>query len=200
MLAAALLSACLHTMSAATLTIPSPITVLGTDVFTGPTFTLTSDYSATDILSFSVSGIVYLQPGSTFGTNAAGVVVVAGSTGVGGALPNAGGTYGSLLLGGGSLPFVQLIAASAATGLGSANPPTEFAFSDTLGNIFGSGLTAGTELEFRISDINTGDNSGQFALTPPDIDGVPEPGTWALMLGGLAAMSATRYRNSKKNN
>ncbi|HYP07438.1 MAG TPA: PEP-CTERM sorting domain-containing protein [Bryobacteraceae bacterium] len=183
----------LQTASAATLTVPS-LTVLGTDVFSGPTFTVPVDYSPTDTLSFTVSGIVSLQGGGAFGTNAAGVVVVPGSAGVGQSAPNGSTTFGSLLLGNNVIPFVQLFATDASNGLGSANPPTVLAFSDTIGNIFGSGLSAGTVLEFRISDINTGDNGGQFSIRPDDAGAVPEPGSWLLAASGVALVAGTRLR------
>jgi hypothetical protein len=188
------LVAALTSTAAADILTPPALTVLGTNVFAGPTFTVPTDFAATDELSFTVSGIVSLQPSGAFGTNAAGVVVVAGSSPVGASLPNGSTTYGSLLLGNSSIPFVQLFPTNADNGLGSSAPPTSLTISATLGSLFGSGLSAGTVLEFRVSDINTGDNGGQFSISSGGDAAVPEPGAWMLVVSGLAILSAGRAR------
>lgn len=169
-----------------------PVTiVLGTDVFSGPSFVVPTALSATDRLFLTVTGAVSLQPNGTYATNAAGVVVVAGSTPVGGTSTFGTFNFGALLLGNPTLGFHQLFAADAAAGLGSDAPPTTLTLDGvTLGSIFGSGLEAGTVLEFRVADINIGDNGGTFSLSQnggPTT--VPEPasvllvGTGALLLG-----------------
>jgi len=130
---------------------------------------------------------VTLQGPSAFGTNAAGVVVLAGSTGVGGSLANGSTTFGSLLIGTGGV-FHQLFATNAANGLGSSNPPTTLSITNVpLSSIFGSGLTAGTVVELRISDINTNDNFGSFTLS--QAQGVPEPATFALLGSSFLALA-----------
>jgi hypothetical protein len=190
LMTAALLAAYIQTSAAATLVVPD-LTVLSTDTVSGPTFVVPTNYSASDFLSFTVSGIVTLQGGATYGTNAAGVVVVPGSTGIGGSSFNGSGlsTFGSLLLGNGSIPFVQLFPTNPANGVGSGAPPTTLVFSETLGSIFGTGLSSGTVLQFRVSDTNTADNSGQFSITS---SAVPEPGTWFLAASGLMLVATRR--------
>lgn len=170
-------------------------TVLGTHVFSGPTFVVPAALSSTDRLFLTVGGTVFLQGAGRYGTNAAGVVVVAGSQPVGGTSTFGSGSttynFGALLLGNSTLGFRQLFAADAAAGLGSGAPPTTLTLDGvTLGSIFGSGLEAGTVLELRVADINTGDNAGSFSLSQNGgITPVPEPasvllvGTGALLLG-----------------
>src|SRR5436190_23009375 len=112
----ALMLASVATTFAATITISST-TVNGTDVFSGPTLTLTSSVVSTDTLTLTTIGQVFLQSGSTYGTNAAGVLTTAGSpTGVGGSSPNpsTGTTYGSLLFGNSTFGFVQVYPTNAA--------------------------------------------------------------------------------------
>jgi MYXO-CTERM domain-containing protein len=188
LLTATLLGVVALSASAATLTVPTT-TVLGTDVFSGPTFVVASNYDASDFLSLTAQGTVFLQSGGTFGTNAAGVVVVAGSSPVGDSLANGATTFGSLLLGNGSLGFVQLFPTNAGNGLGSGSPPTTLSLNQTLGSIFGQGLSAGTVLELRISDVNTFDNSGSFVVSS-----VPEPSTWLFAMSGLGLLAAGRRR------
>jgi hypothetical protein len=102
-IATALLSILAFTARAATITIPST-TVLGTDVFSGPTFTLTSAVQPTDVLTLTASGQVFLQTaGTAYGTNPAGVVTTAGTTSVGGTSLNGTTNFGSLLLGNSTL-------------------------------------------------------------------------------------------------
>ncbi len=182
----------------ATILIPTT-TVLGTDTFGGPTITLTSAVLPTDTLSLTALGQVFLQGGNTYGTNAAGVVTTAGSAGVGGSSANGSTTFGALLLGNPSLGFFQLFPTNAANGLGSATPPSTL----TLTNVtlssrgFSSPLPAGTVLQFRPSDINTGDNSGSFTVSGQfntAATGVPEPGTFGLLLIGAVALSGSCLR------
>ena len=82
------------TTFAGTISIPST-TVNGTDVFSGPTLTLTSQVNPTDTLTLTTSGQVFLQGASAYGTNPAGVV----TTGVGGSSANGSTTFGALLFG-----------------------------------------------------------------------------------------------------
>ena len=62
--------------------------------------------------------------------------------------------------------------------MGDSTPPTTLTLTDrTLADIgFTSGLTNGTVLELRVSDINAYDNSGAF-----NISQVPEPATIGLL-------------------
>lgn len=176
-------------------------TVLGTDVFDGPRFTVPTALSGTTELSLTVTGLVYLQGPDRYGTNAAGVVVVPGTYGVGDGYINIseGGFYfGSLLIGNTTLGFRQLFATTAANGFGSAAPPTTLTLTNVpLATIFGSGLAAGTVLEFRVSDVNTFDNSGRFTLSGPSIVAAPEPSTFALLTAGLAGLGTVARRRRR---
>ncbi len=176
-----------------------PVTsVLGTNVFGGPSFTVPTALGGTATLSLTVAGGVSVQSSGQWGTNAAGVIVVPGTSGVGqtGTFTNEFGTFnfGALLIGNTTLGFRQLFAATAANGLGSAAPPTTLTLTDVpLSSIFGGGLQAGTVLELRVADINTFDNGGSFTLSQPSAV-IPEPSTHALLAAGLAGAVAVARR------
>jgi hypothetical protein len=57
-------------------------------------------------------------------------------------------------------------------------------------------MPSGTVLQFRVSDINTGDNFGSFTVSGSinTDSGVPEPSSVAMVLAGLAALGGFRYR------
>jgi hypothetical protein len=196
-IATALLSILAFTAPAATITIPST-TVLGTDVFSGPTFTLTSAVQPTDVLTLTASGQVFLQTaGTAYGTNPAGVVTTAGTTSVGGTSLNGTTNFGSLLLGNSTLGFVQLFPATAANGLGSSTPPSSLTLSSVTLNSVGfiSALPSGTVLQFRISDINTFDNGGQFTVSGQIVTAdVPEPSAGLLAIAGIGFLFLIRRR------
>jgi PEP-CTERM motif len=149
-----------------------------------------------DHLTITVDGIAFEQSPQAYGTNPAGVVVVAGTSGVGAAtnFTTAGdgvygaGTYdfGSLLAtltDGSFTKTVQIFGADSANGLGSGSPPTSLQFSGTLGDLFGSFADApGATLTFVVADNLYPDNSGAFSV---DVAGVPEPATWALLFFGV---------------
>ncbi len=183
---------------AAYLTFSSPVSVGPADVSSGPSFTAPTALSASDMAYLSVSGTVCLQSGGYYCTNGAGVVVVAGTSPVGGTSLNGSTNFGSLLLGNNALGFHQLFPADASNGLGSANPPTYLVLNATLGSLgFASGIGAGEILEFRLSDTLTTDNSGGFSVQ--DLSGrvqgeVPEPASFALVAAGAAALAALRLR------
>lgn len=137
--------------------------------------------------------------GNTFGTNAAGVVTTAGSSAVGqsstnGSAPYAGTTYGSTLIGNNILGYHQIFATNVANGLGSGAPPSALSISGTLASFgFAAPMSAGTQLEVVISDINTVDNGGAYSFSG-SISAVPEPAATAVLLaaGGLVAMKRRR--------
>ena len=183
-------------LTAGTISIPST-TVNGTDVFSGPTITLTSTVLPTDTLTLTASGEVFLQTGNTYGTNAAGVVTTAGSTGVGGTMLNGSTNFGALLLGNSTFGFHQLFPANAANGLGSPTPPSLLTLTSvplsSLG--FSSTMPGSTVLEFRISDTNTIDNSGSFTVSGEFNTAaaeVPEPSTVVFVMAGLAGLVVRR--------
>jgi hypothetical protein len=94
------------------------------------------DVSAGDTLSLTVTRLPCLQSGGTYCTNAAGVVVVPGSSPVGGSSINGsnGTTFGSLLLQIDGI-VLQLFPTDAADGSGSANPPTSLTLVATLADL-----------------------------------------------------------------
>jgi len=192
-------------LSANSLLIPS-VTVLGTDSADGtgfdnggPDFTVVGNFSSTDtVSSLTVSGTVDLASGD-FTANAAGIIVSPLTTNTGNhpgeVAANSGNpslNYAALLIGNSSLGFFQLFPSSAEFGLGDATPPTTLTLTGrTLGDIgFTSGLTSGTVLELRVSDINFSDNSGAFHISQ-----VPEPGTIGL-LGLSLCVVFTRWRKA----
>lgn len=189
--------------SAAMLTIPAPITVAGTDVFSGPTFVVAGSFAASDTLNVTASGTVDLASG-LFTANAAGVIVAPATTNTGHhpgeTAPGPGGRpFAALLIGNASLGFFPVFAPNAATGLGDPTPPTVLEANRTLADIFGASVAipSGTTLQFRINDSNTGDNSGAFRLTSAGAGVViPEPSTILLTAAGLMAAMAGRKRFS----
>jgi hypothetical protein len=157
-----------------------PMTVAPTDTTSGPSFSVLGGVQAGDTIVIDTSGIMYLQLQNTYGTNAAGIVVVAGTSGVGQATMNPGpgygtGTnYGVLLLGNTSAGFFQVYPSDAAHGLGSPAPPQSLHIILDL-NTFGGGVLIGaTTLEFLLSDTIITDNSGFYTVS-----GVPEPSSAA---------------------
>ena len=76
------------------------------------------------------------------------------------------------------------------------NYATTGAFSTTLFKyvyMFGFACDAGGACKAFSTD------QAQFAIDNINVTAVPEPSTWALMLGGLAAAAAVRRRSSKAN-
>ncbi len=180
-------------VQAAQLIIPNT-TVLGTDVFSGPSFTVSSNFTPSDTLSINVSGTVSLRTDDSFIANAAGILVNSGQTlGADGGATLPGLPYAALLIGSSTLGFFPLFAATPANGLNNPNPPANLSLSNVLlSSIFGNiDIPSGTILQFRVNDSDTFNNSGQFVLTsttvPEPPTAVPEPQPLTI-LGGITAL------------
>jgi hypothetical protein len=208
-------------LSGNSLLIPS-VTVLGTNASNGkyfdnggPDFTVIGNFLGTDTVSLTVSGTVDLASGN-FTANAAGIIVSPSTTNTGDhpgevALndDNVFLNYAALLIGNHTLGFFQLFPSSPEFGLGSSTPPTTLTLTGrTLADIgFTSGLTNGTVLDLRVSDINYWDNSGAFQISqapgiPSQVPGlpisaVPEPGTIGL-LGLCLCIVFARLRKAQR--
>ncbi|GCL57395.1 hypothetical protein NIES3807_05500 [Microcystis aeruginosa NIES-3807] len=144
--------------------------------------------------------------------NAAGIITqttaagfsVGQTTPVGSGATRTGQPSGSLLIGNSTLGFFPLFSANAANGLGSANPPTNLSLSGVpLSSIFTNvgftGIANGTVLEFRVNDVNSFDNSGQFVITS-----TPEPSTilglGVLGFGAFCQRKLSQGKKSKQDN
>ncbi len=192
----------------------APTTVNATDYLTGTTdagsFTLDRDYAASDVLNLTVSGTINIDSfvDNGYVTNAAGVTTQPGTPFFGN--PPTGAAvaydssrkYGSLLFGNSVNGYRQVFQANAANGLGSDNPPTTLSISTTLGAVFENlSLSRGTVLGFRITDVNSGDNTGSFLVSGSigePATAVPEPFT---ILGSIAALgtgAAIKRKQSKQ--
>ncbi len=186
-------------LHASTINVPTT-TVNGTDVFSGPTFAVSGNYTASDSFSLTAVGAVDLASGA-FTANAAGVIIQPdptntqahpGQVTMSGPFP-----YASVLIGGGALPFVAFFPADASAGLGSPTPPSTVSATRTVGDLWGGAATLsnGQQLEFRINDINTGDNSGAFRILTTEGDAVPDGGATLGLLGiGAGALAFARSR------
>jgi hypothetical protein len=151
-----------------------PTTVVsGVNVFSGPSFTVSGNYGLNDFVWIEAIGTVDLNVGN-YTANAAGVIVAPPTTNTGNnpgqtspalpGSPNPGAPYAALLIGNSILGFHPLFPADLSAGLNSATPPTDIFAQQTIGSLFGVAIPNGTVLEFRINDINTGDNSGSFTI------------------------------------
>jgi hypothetical protein len=190
-------------VQAAQLIIPNT-TVLGTNVFSGPTFTVSQNFLPSDTLSVNVSGTVDLYF-EQFTTNAAGVIVSPSLTHTGNSpgqvFAGPGGRpSGSLLIGNNTLGFFRLFPANAANGFGNANPPTNLSLSGVpLSSIFTNvgftGIANNTVLEFRVNDSDVNTNSGKFVIAS-----TPEPSTiLGLGLLGFGAFCQRKLSQEKKS-
>jgi uncharacterized protein (TIGR03382 family) len=163
----------------------------------GPSFAVPGGVQPGETITIETTGIMYLQAGGTqYGTNAAGIVVVAGTAGVGasgintGPGPGTGRSWGAWLLGNSVDGFFQVYASDASNGLCSVSPPTDLLTTLNLSSFAGGSLVGATTLEFLLSDTVTSDNSGLYAVST-----IPEPASAALAgFGLLAALALVRRR------
>jgi hypothetical protein len=186
--------------SANTVTLPGSLLVDATSA-TGTSFIFSGTLTQADTLSLVASGTPCLQSSGTFCTNAAGVVVIASTSGVGTSLANGATTFGSLLLSiSGTGQTEQIFPTDAGNGLGSLSPPTSLSLSATSLSALGFNpfTVVNPTLTFTVSDTIRTDNSGSFALSQPVGAGVPEPSTWALMILGFAGLGFMASRRKSK--
>lgn len=195
--AAAMLAGLVSQAQAGTIALPSSFLVDATGA-TGYTVTLDT-VSTSDILSFTASGQSTLQynptQGNIYGTNAAGVITLAGSSNVGESStdPDSHFTFGSLIVTLDGTNAQQAFATDAANGAGSMMPPTNLSFSESLGTLFG--LADGQQLtnvtlNFHVDDNYYPDNTGGYTIASAN-GSVPEPATWAMMMTGFGLAGVT---------
>jgi hypothetical protein len=183
-----------------------PTTALqGTDVASGPSFTVSGNFGANDVVSVRGVGVVDVATGE-FTVNVAGVIVAPQTTLTGnhpGEVSNVNAIRpdvptGAVLIGKYSLGFSPLFLDDTTTGLGSPTPSIDISvINRSLGDIFGSGfggIGSGTVLQPRVNDSATIpgdilDNSGTFPMST-----IPVPTslvllrTWAVGLVGCVAL------------
>lgn len=198
---------------AANVNLPGSTLVVPGTSSTGTSFTYSGTLTQADTIGFSQTGNPCLQPGNVYCVNGAGVLVVAGSSPVGGAtsfagpsgsIPAGSWTYGALLMQISGVGTVQIWPANAANGLGSGTPPAGLTLPTTtlaaLG--FPAFSQANPTITFIVADTAFGDNSGQFTLTqaaaPLAVAPVPTLAEWSLaalaLLVGLGGVARARRR------
>ena len=180
----------------------SPLTVNSTSS-AGSSFTYPGVLTGNVTLSLSASGQPCLQ-NTAYCTNAAGVVVVAGSSGVGQATTlsaSFGGvagtwTFGALLMTISGVGTVPIFAANTANGLSSSAPPTTLSISGTpLSSLgFGNFSVTNPTITFVLADNLYTDNTGNLTVSgsfgTPGVASAPtlsEAGTVSLGILLLAA-------------
>ena len=147
----------------------------------GASFTYAGAAVPGDTLSVTVTGPVYLEPGPAYGTNAAGVVLVAGVDGnqpVGskltcGSIDSVEFDCGSLMVSissGGTTYYGRMFLANKKDGHGRGKPPVSLTYKASLKTLFGkdSGYKAFRFVKptftFVVSDTLYSDNTGDFTI------------------------------------
>ena len=176
---------------------PGTLSFAGTNG-SGVSFTYSGTLTNAATISFTETGLVCLQGGSGYCTNGAGVVVIAGSTAVGGTSTFSGTfngttntwTFGSLIMEITGAGAVQVFQPNAQRGQGSSSPPSAIVLgSTTLASLgFPSFTAVNPTITFVAADTNFTDNSGSVSLTQNGIPGTPAPPTLLLSLAGLAML------------
>lgn len=185
------------TVGAQSISLPGTLTVPSLTP-TGVSFTYSGTLTQNATLSLNTSGSVCIQSGA-YCTNAAGVVLVPGTMGVGG-VSTFSGTFGGttntwnqgaigLTIGG--VGTVQIFPANVANGAGSSAPPGALSLPSTsLASLgFGSFSVVNPTITFFLLDNLYPDNSGSFTLTQGSISTTPAPSTLLLSLAGLATLT-----------
>ncbi len=73
-------------------------------------------------------------------------------------------------------------------GLPAYSPTHEYNF------VLNTGAAVGSILHFGVSDGNFGDNKGSYRVTITQLGSVPEPASWAMMIGGFALAGSVMRR------
>ena len=184
---------------AQTISFTSPLSVQAINS-SGTSFVYSGTLTQAATISLTASGTACEQAGPAYCTNAAGVVVVAGSSGVGAATTftgNIGGTtaawnFGSLIMSVEGVGSVQIFPASVGNGLGSSSPPTNLTLPATslaaLG--FPAFSVVSPEITFVVADNFYPDNSGAFTLAQgASAPTTPVPATLYLAVAGIAVLA-----------
>jgi uncharacterized repeat protein (TIGR01451 family) len=172
----------------------------------GASFTYSGTLTQNDTISFTQVGTPCLQPGPAYCTNGAGVVVVAGSTGVGTANAVAVSgvgvvNLGSLLMTISGVGTRQVFPANPANGLGSASPPPSLALpATTLGSLgFGMFSVNNPTITFFIAAVNYADNTGSLTLVQPapdlTVSKTANPATFTQGQNGVYTITASNVGN-----
>jgi hypothetical protein len=186
--------------SAQTITIPgSPLTIPAINAG-GVSTTLSGSLTAASTISLSVSGTGCLQGGGVYCTNAAGIVVVAGSSPIGAAttfsgtigVTTAAWTYGVLTMTINSIATVPLFQANAANGLGSVSPSTSLSLNNV--SLVSLGFPANLNVTnpvvtFAIADSNYPDNSNSMTASGSFTIAATAVSAPALSDAGLASLA-----------
>jgi hypothetical protein len=199
---------------AASIAIPGgSLTVPGTST-SGTSFTYSGTLTQADTIALSQAGTPCLQSaGTSYCTNGAGVLTVAGTTPVGGSstfagpsgvIPAGTWTYGSLLMIVSGVGAVQVFPTNAGNGLGSSAPPASLTrAATTLGALgFPNFSQVNPTITFIVADTGFADNGGQFTLTqaaptpPTSTAPIPTLSGWAfaLLVSMLAIAAGTVWR------
>jgi hypothetical protein len=191
--------------------------------------TFTGVFSASDTLTLNASGTIntFAPFGETLVTNAAGISTIESDIGPG-ATTNTSSPFnvGSLLISNDNINFQQVFASSEENGFGSEAPLENLSRTATLADIFGSGFTTASSLQFKVEpytfssgggDAATvgGLNSsgGSFASVPNvytltgsisqasgPVTDVPEPFTIVgTLIGGTAALRMRKKLKANNN-
>ncbi len=175
----------------------SAATIINSTVTFNEFANITGTFSASDIITLNASGTVdnleaFGPDGYT--TNAAGIVTQS-SVGFepGSASPRGFGTFnsGALLISAGENGTQQVFASNEANGFGSSQPSGLLSRTTTLGDIFGSGFTTASVLQFQVEpffDQFSQATTGGFISSVPSRASVPNVYT---LTGSISQAGAT---------